>query len=304
MPLMTFLPPRTFSVPQWIFAGLVGLAALAATGAIESAAAQAQSPSAKVLQPATVPSFWDPRRRPERPDMSRINLVRFITEVDYPPFNYAGADGNPAGFNVDLARLICEELKVACTMQMRRFDTLIDALDENRGDAAIASMSVTAETRKRVDFSDPYYRPVSRFVTRRDSGIDDSTPEHLEAKKIAVVARTAHEAYLRALFTEAEVRPYATAEAAREALQRQEVDLLFGDGFGLAFWLNGTESANCCAFVGGPYSESRYFGEGIGIAVKRGNDTLRQAFNWALFRLWEKGLFTDLWLRYFPISPF
>ena len=236
--------------------------------------------------------------------MSRINLVRFITEVDYPPFNYAGADGNPAGFNVDLARLICEELKVACTMQMRRFDTLIDALDENRGDAAIASMSVTAETRKRVDFSDPYYRPVSRFVTRRDSGIADSTPEHLEAKKIAVVARTAHEAYLRALFTEAEVRPYATAEAAREALQRQEVDLLFGDGFGLAFWLNGTESANCCAFVGGPYSESRYFGEGIGIAVKRGNDTLRQAFNWALFRLWEKGLFTDLWLRYFPISPF
>jgi len=301
---MTFLPPRTPSVPQWIFAGLVGLAALAATGAIESAAAQAQRPSAKVLQPATVPSFWDPRRRPERPDMSRINLVRFITEVDYPPFNYAGADGNPAGFNVDLARLICEELKVACTMQMRRFDTLIDALDENRGDAAIASMSVTAETRKRVDFSDPYYRPVSRFVTRRDSGIDDSTPEHLEAKKIAVVARTAHEAYLRALFTEAEVRPYATAEAAREALQRQEVDLLFGDGFGLAFWLNGTESANCCAFVGGPYSESRYFGEGIGIAVKRGNDTLRQAFNWALFRLWEKGLFTDLWLRYFPIRPF
>ena len=23
-----------------------------------------------------------------------------------------------------------------------------------------------------------------------------------------------------------------------------------------------------------------------------------------LFRLWEKGRFTDLWLRYFPVSPF
>jgi polar amino acid transport system substrate-binding protein len=264
----------------------------------------AQAPGQPNFQPATVPSFWDPRRRPERPDISRINLVRFITEVDYPPFNYAGADGNPAGFNVDLARMICEELKVACTVQMRRFDTLIDSLNENRGDAAIASMSVTADTRKRVDFSDPYYRPVARFVARRDAGIDDSNPEHLEAKKIGVVAYTAHEAYLRALFTEAEVRPYPTAEAAREALQRREVDLVFADGFALAFWLNGTESANCCLFVGGPYSESRYFGEGIGIAVKRGNDTLRQAFNWALFRLWEKGLFADLWLRYFPVSPF
>ena len=267
-------------------------------------AAQAAAADAKTAQPVTVPSFWDPRHRPERPDISRVNLVRFITEVDYPPFNYAGTDGNPVGFNVDLARLICEDLKVACTIQMRRFDTLIDALNENRGDAAIASMAVTAETRKRVDFSDPYYRPVARFVALRNSGINDSIPEHLEAKKIAVVAHTAHEAYLRALFTEAEVHPYPTAEAAREALQHREVDLLFDDGFALAFWLNGTESADCCTFVGGPYFESRFFGEGIGIAVKRGNDTLRQALNWSLFRLWEQGHFADLWLRYFPISPF
>jgi polar amino acid transport system substrate-binding protein len=165
-------------------------------------------------------------------------------------------------------------------------------------------MAVTADTRKRVDFSDPYYRPVARFVALRDSGIADAIPEHLEDKKIAVVAHTAHEAYLRALFTEAEVHPYPTAEAAREALQHREVDLLFDDGFALAFWLNGSESADCCTFVGGPYSESRYFGEGIGIAVKHGNDTLRQAFNWSLFRLWEQGHFADLWLRYFPISPF
>ena len=91
---------------------------------------------------------------------------------------------------------------------------------------------------------------------------------------------------------------------ARDALQRGEVDLLFGDGIALAFWLNGTDSANCCEFRGGPYLESRFFGEGVGIAVRHGNDLLRQAFNWALFRLWEKGAFTDLWLRYFPISPF
>ncbi len=80
--------------------------------------------------------------------------------------------------------------------------------------------------------------------------------------------------------------------------------MLFGDGFALSFWLNGASSGGCCAFAGGPFIESRYFGEGIGIAVKRGNDTLRQAINWALFRIWETGRFTELWLRYFPISPF
>ena len=251
-----------------------------------------------------VPGFWDPRRRPERPDLTRITAIRFLTDLDYPPFDYAGADGNPVGFNVDLARLICDEIKTTCTIQARPFDTLLEALNDNRGDAVIASIAPTGETRKRADFTDPYYRTPARFVARTDSAITDVLPEHLEGKKIAVVGGTAHEAYLKALFTEAEVRPYPNAETAREALRNKDVDLLFGDGIALAFWLNGTDSAGCCAFRGGPFLESRYFGEGIGIAVKRGNDLLRLALNWALFQLWEKGKYTDLWLRYFPISPF
>jgi len=251
-----------------------------------------------------VPGFWDPRRRPERPDLSRISVIRFLTEIDYPPFNYAGADGNPAGFNVDLARLICDEIKTNCTVQMRRFDTLLDSLAANRGDAVIASIAATPETRARADFSDPYYRTPARFVARRDSRLDDVRPEQLEGRKVAVVAGTAHEIFLKALFTEAEARPYPTADAARNALRAGEVDLLFADGISLAFWLNGTDSAGCCEFRGGPFLESRFFGEGIGIAVRRGNDVLRQAFNWSLFRLWERGRFTDLWLRYFPVMPF
>jgi polar amino acid transport system substrate-binding protein len=253
---------------------------------------------------AAVPSFWDPRRRPERPDLSRLSIIRFLTETDYPPFNYPGPDGNPAGLNVDLARHVCEELKANCTVQMRRFDTLVDALAENRGDAVIASLKVTRDARRRIDFTEPYYRSPARFVARRDSTLEDVRPEKLEGRKVAVVAQTAHEAYLKAFFTEVEVRPYPNAEAARDGLRRGETDLLFGDGISLAFWLNGTESGGCCVFKGGPYTESRYFGEGVAIAVRRGNDTLRLGLNWGLFRMWEKGQFTDLWLKYFPISPF
>jgi len=276
-------------------------------------AAVAQTPAAPVAppqqpdtitSPLAVPGFWDPRRRPERPDLSRISIIRFLTETDYPPFDYAGPDGTPAGFNVDLARMICEEIKVACTVQMRRFDTLVAALNANNGDAVIASIAETPQTRQQVDFSDPYYRTPARFVARRDYPNEDIRPEALEGKKVGVVVGTAHEAYLKALFTEAELKPYPTADAARFALKKGDVDLLFGDGISLAFWLNGTDSGNCCEFRGGPYTESRYFGEGVGIAVRHGNDVLRQAFNWALFRLWEKGRFTDLWLRYFPVSPF
>jgi polar amino acid transport system substrate-binding protein len=285
-------------------AGLIAAAALAALGPASPACAQAKKTAPAAAPDLTVPGFWDPRRRPERPDLTRITQIRFLTENDYPPFDFPGPDGNPAGFNVDLARMICEELKVTCTVQARRFDTLIAALGDNHGDAIIASLAPSPALRERVDFSDPYYRSPARFVTLRESKLDDIAPERLEGRKIAVVAGTAHEAYAKTFFTEAETKAYPNAEAAREALRRAEVDLLFGDGIQLAFWLNGTDSGNCCEFRGGPFTESRYFGEGIGIAVRRGNDTLRQALNWALFGLWEKGQFTDLWLRYFPISPF
>jgi polar amino acid transport system substrate-binding protein len=288
--------PRGRSSAALIVSLLIGVSCSPGKVAAETAAISQSS--------VGVPSFWDPRRRPERPDLSHITSIRFLTEIDYPPFDFPGADGNPAGFNVDIARMICEDLKVNCTIQMRRFDTLIAALGDNHGDAVIASLAPTAALRQRVDFSDPYYRSPARFVVRRDAAITDVRPERLEGRKIAVTAGTAHEAYIRTFFTQAELKAYPTAEAARDAVRNGEADLLFADAIGLAFWLNGTDSANCCRFVGAAFTESRYFGEGIGIAVKKGNDTLRQVFNWSLFRLWEQGHYTDLWLRYFPISPF
>jgi polar amino acid transport system substrate-binding protein len=301
--IVTMPNRRRASPAQLLWLGAIIPLAVASLAVAERPAAAA-SETAAAPPAVVVPGFWDPRRRPERPDLSRIQTIRFLTDVDYPPFDYAGTDGNPAGLNVDLARLICDEIKISCTIQARPFATLLDALNDNRGDAVIASIAPTAETRRRADFTDAYYRTPARFVARTDSPIGDVLPERLEGKKIAVIAGTAHEAYLKAMFTEAEVKPYPTAEVAREALRRKEVDLLFGDGIALAFWLNGADSGGCCAFRGGPFLESRFFGEGIGIAVKRGNDLMRQTLNWALFQLWEKGSFTDLWLRYFPISPF
>src|SRR4030081_3180999 len=201
---------------------LIGLAAVIMVAALMAAApfGDARAQSAGGDPGVRVPGFWDPRRRPEKPDLTRLSGIRFITETDFPPFNYARPAGNPQGLNIDLARMICEELKLTCTIQMRRFETLVPALNANQADAAIASITATPEMRAKVDFTDSYYRTPARFATRRDSPIDDPLPERLEGKKVAVVAGTAHEAYLKALFTEVEVRPYPSADEARLALTR------------------------------------------------------------------------------------
>ena len=105
--------------PVWLALGAIFAVAL--LGAAVFAAASPVSAQEGITLPsgAGVPGFWDPRRRPERPDLSRLQSIRFLTELDYPPFNYAGADGNPVGFNVDLARQLCDEIRVACTIQAR-----------------------------------------------------------------------------------------------------------------------------------------------------------------------------------------
>lgn len=249
-----------------------------------------------------IPGFWDPKHRPERPELGRLTTIRFLTEDDYPPFDFKGPGGQPIGFNVDLARAICSELKLTCTIQVRRFNTLLDALEKNQGDAVVASIASTPENRKHADFTDPYYRTPARFVARKEMPFGDITPEGIAGRRVAVVAGSAHEAYLRNFFPETAIHSYPDVETALAALKRAETDLMFGDGITIAFWLNGTGSGSCCVFRGGPFTESRYFGDGIGIAVRHGNDTLRRALNYALFRLWEKGTYTDLYLRYFPIS--
>jgi polar amino acid transport system substrate-binding protein len=293
---MGFVPLR-----HLVFGFALMLAACASFGA----PVLAQGPPAATAAPRAdiaVPSLWDPARRPERPDLSRLTgAVRFLTETDFPPFNYAGPDGNPVGFNVDLARAVCAELGLRCTVQMRRFDTLVDALGANQGDAVIASLKPSADLRLKVDMTDPYYRTPGRFLTRLGA---PALQGDLAGKRIAVVAGSAHEAFVALFFPAARLVALADLAVARQALKSGDVDALFADAIQSSLWLNGTASAGCCAFAGGPYLESRFFGEGIGIAVRKGNDTLRRALNWGLFRVWEKGEFARLWLTYFPVSPF
>lgn len=252
----------------------------------------------------TIPSYWDPRRRSERVDLTRVPQIRFLTEDDFPPFNFAGPDGRPTGFNVELARAICQELGVPCTIQVRRFDVLTEGLDRNAGDAIIASMAVTPDIRRRYEVSDRYLETPARFVMRRDTRLEDATPESLAGRSIAVVQGTAHEAYIVQFFRQSAIRRYPDVAAARRAVLERDVDVFFADGIASGFWLSGESSADCCRFLGGAYTESRFFGEGLSIVMRRGNEPLRRAVNHALQRLWEKGIYAELFLKAFPMGVY
>ncbi len=281
-------------VTSLFFCALLSEAALCASALAEAAGAEESVP----------PSFWDPARRLQKPDLGGLKQLRFVTEDDYPPFNFALPNGELTGFNVELARAICEELEISCTIQRRKWDLLIPALNENAADAVVASLASTPESREQVDFTDPYYLTPGRFVALSSAVLPAATPEALADRKVAVVAGSTHEAYLKTFFPKTEIVAFETPDAARAALKNGRVNALFGDAISLSFWLNGADADGCCVFKSGPYVDARFFGEGVGVAVKKGADPLRRALDYALARLARKGVYSELYLKYFPIGPF
>jgi polar amino acid transport system substrate-binding protein len=231
-----------------------------------------------------------------------LRAIRFLTADDYPPLDFARADGSLSGFNVEIARAICEELPIGCTIQARSWDTLVDSLETGKGDAVIASMTATPALRERIDFTQPYYMTPARFAARKSVADAEITPTMIRDKRVGAVAGTAHEAFLATFFTGVALKPYSDFTALREALRSGEIDLAFADGLTLEIWLAGEDSADCCAFRGGPFLESRYFGEGVGIAVRKEDADLRRAMDWALARLAARGVYAEIYRKYFPVG--
>jgi polar amino acid transport system substrate-binding protein len=265
------------------------------------AAAAGPSPAAGA---APIPNFFDPNRRLDRPLAGSVGSIRFTTTDDFPPFSFLGPDGQPTKFNVNLARAIYIELTVPYSIQVRPFDGLIDTITAGQVDAAIAGIAITPETRAKLEFSDVYLRPAARFAVKSADRDRTISPAALNGRRVGVVKGSAHEAYLAAFFPLAEPVGFDKAAEAEAALKAGTVDLVFGDGGQLAFWLQSAAADTCCAFAGGPYLEPRYFGQGFAIALPPGRDDLRHAVDWALDSLYDKGIFADIYLRYFPVGYF
>ncbi|GEO16835.1 ABC transporter substrate-binding protein [Microvirga aerophila] len=276
--------------------GLLGAALLVLLTVLPQGGGQAQGVS--------IPNFWDPRAQLERPDLTGVRTVRFLVDDEFPPLHFAGLDGNPTGFSVELARSACERLNLTCTIQVRRFDMLLDALSDRQGDVVAAAIPLSGSLRERFGVTAPYFKIPARFAVRKDRNMPAPESKALQGKTIGVVEKTAHEAFAKAFLPSATLKPFPDVQGAQTALKAGEIDYLFADGLSLALWMGGEEASDCCDFSGGPYLESRYFGEGIGFIVRKDEENLRRAFDYALQQLWKEGKYAELYLRFFPVSPF
>lgn len=257
-----------------------------------------------VAQDVVIPNFWYKNERYFKPVLSSLPRMRFLTTTDFPPFNFIDRKKRLTGFHVDLARAVCEELEVLnrCQIQALPWEELDQALEKGEGEAIIAGISISSDTREKYQFSRPYLHIPGRFITRKDSGLKPPVYDAIFRKKTGVILGSAHAAYFKKAFANRSAQNYATKEAAFQALQQGEVDTVFSDALSLSFWMTSSASRDCCVFLDDAFKSNHFFGNGLSIAVPKDKPEMAEAMNYALKRINENGKFAELYLRYFPLG--
>jgi polar amino acid transport system substrate-binding protein len=225
------------------------------------------------------------------------------TEGAYPPFNNVTADGKVEGFDIDIANALCAEMKVECTIVTQDWDGIIPALEAKKFDAIIASMSITEERKKKVDFTHKYYNTPPAIAVPKDSAIKDVSPESLKGHSLGAQASTTHFNYAEAKYGESDIKGFPSAQEYQLDIANGRVDAVMDDIMVIRGWLATPEGA-CCKILGTITPDATIHGEGAGIAVRKGDTELRDKLNAAIDAIRANGKYKEIQDKYFDFDVY
>jgi len=228
--------------------------------------------------------------------------IRIGVEGAYPPFSWVEPDGTLKGFDIEIAMALCKEIGAECTLVQQDWDGIIPALLARKYDAIIASMSITEERKKKVDFTKKYYNSPAKFVRRKGSGIE-ITKASMKGKTVGVQRATTHDSFITAEFGDTvKIKRYATQDEAYLDAVAGRVDLLLADSIAMNDGFLQTDQGKDFEFVGPDYSDPKYFGDGAGIAIRKQDKDLKALFNKAIDAIRANGTYKRINDKYFDFD--
>ncbi len=233
-----------------------------------------------------------------------ITKVRMGTEGAYPPFNYIDKDGNLQGFDVDIAKALCAAAGVECEFVLQDWDGMIPGLLAKKFDTIIASMSITQERLQKVNFTKKYYLTPAKFIAKKGSNFE-ITPEGLKGKTVGVQRGTIHENFVRDKFGKTmDIKSYATQDEANMDLASGRVDLVIADTVVLSDGFLNKKEGKDFEFVGPGFTDKKWFGEGIGIAIRKEDRELLDLMNTAIDTIRANGEYQRINAKYFDFDVY
>lgn len=267
-------------------ASLIGAVALVGCGKTEA-------PPTAVTAPAAAPAA--PAEMPE---------LKVAIDPTYEPFTFKTSDGKPTGFDVDIAEALCSEMKRKCVYVEQVWDSMIPGLQARKYDVIISSMSITDERKQAVDFSDKYYNTPSRIVVKADTPFTDL--ESLKGKRIGVLKGSTQEKYAMG-----ELRPVGVNVVPYEAQDQVYLDIKSGrldgtvaDAVEVTGGFLSKDEGKGYGFVGPVLNDVKYYGYGVGVALRKGEDELRNQLNSAIAAIRSNGVYETVSKKYFDFDVY
>ena len=236
----------------------------------------------------------------QAPDWKKI---RIGVEGAYPPFSEVGPDGKLKGFDIDIAMALCAEMKAECTLVPQEWDGIIPALQSRKFDAIVASMAITEERLKVVNFTAKYYNTPSRLVAKAGATLEASAAG-LKGKRIGVQRSTIQDRFVTATFTGSEIVRYAKADEVYLDLAAGRVDVVFADTLAVDGGFLKKPQGKGFAFFGPSYDDPKFFGTGSGIAVRKADTALQAKFNAAIPAIRANGVYKKINDKYFAFDVY
>ena len=230
--------------------------------------------------------------------------LKVAIDPTYEPFTYKTPDGKPTGFDVDVANAICAELKRNCVFVEQVWDSMIPGLQARKYDVIVSSLSITEERKRVIDFSDRYYKTPSAIVVKK--GTPYTGPASLKGKRIGVLKGSTQEKWAMG-----ELKPAGVTVVPYEAQDQVYLDINAGRLDGTVAdkvevhggFLRKPEGKDY-GYVGADQYETKYYGDGIGIGMRKGQKELKDQINAAIKTIRSNGTYNTLAKKYFDFDPY
>lgn len=196
--------------------------------------------------------------------------VRIGMLVDFPPFGIMNASNQPDGYDADVARLLAEELGVRANIVPVTGPNRIPYLQSNQVDLLVASLGITEERAKNVDFSKPY-AGISIGVFGAEN-VAVSAPEELAGKTIGVARASTQDTAVTAIAPQgARIQRFDDDASAVQALLSGQVDLI---------GVSNVVAAEIQKVAPGRFNQKLELSQQVqGIAVRKGSAELLEFVN-------------------------
>ena len=214
-------------------------------------------------------------------------------ELQYPPFETTNAAGEPEGISVDMANALGEYLGKKVEIQNIAYSGLIPAIQSNKIDVIISSMSVTEERAKSVIFTNPYAYSSLAILANKDSGVTTIEDLNNDGLRVAVKLGTTGFLYATNVLTNAVVNSVDKADTGILEVAQGKSDVFLYDQ--MSIYRSQMEYPDTTIAILEPFQKES---EPWAMAVKLDNEELADDINKFITEYKEKGGFDDLANKY------